>query len=325
MKRLLILIPFLLVSFFLKAQIVPSICTAPDSIVKQYQEDAKRLALRKIIRQNLPEIDSSIIPATHVDTVMRALLAVHNATSLAAADTVRGVHTFPTPSMRFLTIGADSTLPWMQQLRQMHIPTGDAQVDSLLSEFGFSYSFYYALHSVPYHTVELKTDSCYNAAGIGKKFESLAGVYFTETNYWAGDGNDILDSVYVDHVELIYSIGWEDCPAGCAFRRYWKFNVYFDCSVEFVGSYGNALPTSISPLEKASITVYPNPFSDYVQIDGFERDFQYTLCNSFGQEILSGQSNNGKIENLKNLPTGLYLIRIKLRKEVLTFKINRQQ
>ena len=75
---------FLTGSLLAFSQAVPSSCTAPASIVSKYRKDANRLALRKIYLKNLPYQDSVLIPKTHADTVLNALVAVHNAGSLPA-------------------------------------------------------------------------------------------------------------------------------------------------------------------------------------------------------------------------------------------------
>lgn len=98
-------------------QIVPSSCSAPDSILSKYNDDADRLALRKIYRNNLTYKDSINIPQEHSDTVLNALIAVYNATTLPARDTVVNmfdIHSFPEIIMNGIEVAADSNLSWMQ-------------------------------------------------------------------------------------------------------------------------------------------------------------------------------------------------------------------
>ena len=88
MKTATLLFLFIAYQISSNCQIVPSVCTAPDSIVTKYKEDADRLTLRKIYRNNLSFKDSIDIPKVHSDTVLNALIAVYNATTLSERDTV---------------------------------------------------------------------------------------------------------------------------------------------------------------------------------------------------------------------------------------------
>ncbi len=245
MKNFTFLLILLFGTIVVNGQTVSSTCTAPDSIVQKYIHDANRLALRKIKAQNLTYKDSILIPYSHSDTVLKALLAVYNATSLPARDTIVtlfNIHTFPIPNINCISISADSSLAWMHQLRNGIIPTGNSQVDSLLAYYYLNIDYYsdWAGWFI-YHTVRLVSDSDYNALPLSNVFDSVAGVVITEACNVYGDGNDIYATIYTDHVELIYSLGGGDCPSGCTKRRYWKFNVYFDCTVQYVGSYGSPL------------------------------------------------------------------------------------
>src|SRR5215218_8938480 len=87
MKKVVLLL-LLFLSARTNGQIISSSCTAPDSIVEKYTTDAYRMTMNKLYRNNISYKDSVHIPYSHVDTVMRALLAVYNATGLPARDTV---------------------------------------------------------------------------------------------------------------------------------------------------------------------------------------------------------------------------------------------
>ena len=82
------LITFLCISNIAKSQTVPSSCTAADSIVKLYNDDADRLAMRHTFNFNLPYKDSITINKPLHKTYINALLAVFNAINLPARDTV---------------------------------------------------------------------------------------------------------------------------------------------------------------------------------------------------------------------------------------------
>lgn len=318
MRKLLTFVAFCILTLFsaLQAQPVVSSCMAPDSIAERYRTDADQLAYFKIYRQHLAEKDSVEIPQAHTDTVLRALLAVYNATSLPARDSVVDmfpIHVFPRPILNRVSLAADSSLPWMVQLRAGHIPTGDATVDSLLSRYHFTAVTGYTTYSnlFYWHVVHLQSDSNYNVNALVKEFQPLPGMFSAEIESPAGDGSSIWDSIYSDHVELTYELAWGDCPSGCTVFHAWRFKVYFDCSVEFMGSYGAPVPyTGINELSAADLQLSPNPFTTSLQVKGVPGAFRYGFINLLGEEVLQGVSPDGVINGLDALPAGLYLLRV---------------
>lgn len=308
-------------------QIVPSSCIAPDSIVANYQDDADRLALRKIYFYNLTFKDSIKIPKVHSDTIMDALISVYNATTFPARDTVvnmYNIHSFPDRVMNYIQVAADSNLSWMQQLQNGITPTGNLTVDSLMSTYYLNIDNYNTYSGIFYwHIAVLKSDSNYNIPPMTLLFNPITGVFISEPVNTCCDGNNITSSIYSSYVELIYSVGWSDCSAGCIERRFWKFKVYYDCSVEYVGSYGSLLPliTGVNDIYKNSFFISPNPFNDIINISGTNKLYDYSITNIFGQELIKGKSINNKIENLSKLSSGIYIITVKTENQIATFKI----
>ncbi|MCF8254469.1 MAG: T9SS type A sorting domain-containing protein [Bacteroidia bacterium] len=322
MKRIAILLALLNISIHLTiGQTVPSNCTAADSVVNKYLPDAYRLTIRRAQRNNLTIKDSIQIPKEYRDTTLSALIAVYNATSLQARDTIFNIHTFPFPDLNTILVAADSNLNWMKNLRNGILPTGNQEVDSLMSAYWLKPGRYFDYNFQPYHYVVLKSDSQLNILPLTKLFLLLPNVYYSEQNSIIGDGPDIIDSIFADHIELLYSIGWGDCPAGCIYRRFWKFNVYWDCSVEFVNSYGSLLPiTSVNEVKVKKLEIYPNPFTQNLFIDGINEEFNFSISNQLGQTIKSGRCLN-QIEGLVELKSGLYFLTISNNNFHSTYKI----
>jgi hypothetical protein len=310
-----------------QGQIVPSSCSAPDSIRAKYQSDAYRITLRRLLRNQSNYQDTVAIPQAIIDTTLHALMAIYNATVLPARDTVvkmNNVHTLYMPDLNTLSLTADSNLVWMQNIRKGILPTGDATIDFLLNKYGLKKQSYYAFKSLPYHSLTLTTDSNYNMAGLAKLVRGISGVFSADPNQVPGDGNNITDSIYADHIQIVYSIGWHDCPSGCIDKRFWKFNVYWDCSVAFDTSYGSTLPyTGVKEIDQGGITIYPNPFVDAIYVDHHQAPFAYRLTNLVGQEMKRGVSS-ATIEGLTNLQAGIYILHIQAGNKVWTQKILKQ-
>lgn len=327
MKKFITIIALTISTQFSFGQIVASSCTAPDSIVEKYNADADRLTVRKIYQYNLTYIDSIEIPQTHTDTILNAMIAVYNATSLPARDTVitmYNIHSFPNPDINSFSVSADSNLTWMQQLKNGIFPTGNSTIDSLTNLYNLNVTYYSTYFGfMAYHTVSFQSDSNYNIQPLSDIYETISGVFFSDPGGWGGDGNDITSTIYSDHVELIYSVGWEDCPSGCIARRYWKFKIYYDCSVEFVGSYGTPLAiATINELDRTfSTAVFPNPFDNHFAIKGLNEDYDYFIYNMAGQLMTEGKSFKGQTQNLDFLPLGQYLLRVKTNKQITIYKL----
>lgn len=319
MKTLFIIFLFLIWASVSKAERIPSNCSTPDSITTRHSRYASELTLRKFHRNNVSYKDSVFIPKVHTDTVLNALNAIYNATSIKERDSVISIfriYAYPVYSTNSFFVSANPDLPWMQQLKTGTFPTGDATVDGLINTYHLkATSFLFE------DVVVLRTDSNYNIRALAKLFEQIPGVSYTEPNGYAGDGSNIKDSIFSDHIQLIYSYGWGDCPAGCIYRRYWTFNVYFDCSVEFAGSYGDKLQTTgVKESDTEGVFPYPNPCKNYLILNGKYQNFYYYIYDMNGKVHREGFSINNRIDNLDNLSSGTYIMDIKSKEFNTSFK-----
>ncbi len=74
-----------------------------------------------------------------------------------------------------------------------------------------------------------------------------------------------------------------------------------------------------------NIKIYPNPFEDYLVLEGIPLNSEYEIFDLFGKSIQKGLvSENINIIHLsQNLSTGLYLITFKGKDLYLNYKINK--
>ncbi|MBX7203821.1 MAG: T9SS type A sorting domain-containing protein [Bacteroidia bacterium] len=331
MKKYILLL--LLIAFFTpcKAQpeTVPSSCTAPDSIVNLFSEDAARLALRRVYRNYSSYKDSINIPMAWRETTLRSLLAVYNANSLPARDTVLlsslNIHTLVNFHVNDIILLSDSNLPWAKQLCNSGFPSGYALLDTFITRHfltldGCYYNF--AFHKISFR---FKSDRNYNIHALGKLSESIPNVnYYAQGLYF--DGPDITDSVYANFTELVFAYKWGDCFNGCTKKRYWKFHVYPDCSVEYLGSYGNQLTGEIlsaGHVAPNQIKCYPNPFTNTIVVEGATGKFYYRISDFTGKLHLEGIAEN-VVEVNSDLPSGMYFLRIQTDEGISVLKLVKQ-
>ncbi|MBW6491630.1 MAG: T9SS type A sorting domain-containing protein [Lentimicrobium sp.] len=310
----------------LYGQIVPSSCNAPDSVILKYIDDADRLALYKIQRLNLPESDSIQILEIHSDSILNALIAVYNAGTIPESDTITRIypiHTFPDYDLDVINIAANPNLAWMLQLKNRIIPTGHPEIDSLIATYQLTFRFYYDYPDhIQYDIASLRSPTNLNIAALAELFEEIPDVDYAEENRYMGDGMNIYESIASDHIQLVYYYGWGDCPSGCTYRRYYKFKVYYDCSVEFCGSYNNLYSAlgSDEPNSKM-VSIFPNPFEDLIRVNGFTEPFKYRIANIAGQIVSFGISDRKEIGNIAHLKPGLYFLSVQTENLFYTFKI----
>lgn len=326
MKNVLLLLTFLFVSNIIDSQIVPSYCTSDSITTNKYIDDADQLTLQKIYSKNLIYKDSVRIPTSHSDTILRALLAVHNAYLLPARDTVvtmLNIHALEWYTLNSLYVEADSNMNWMKNLARSTFPSGHNSLDSILLYYDFS--FYSHMHF--YRTTDIadfNTTKNLNIKKLASLVDSLPQILHAAPNgYFLNRENNISSRIDSNYVELIYSHGWGDCPAGCIYRRYWKFKVYYNCDVEYVGSYGDKLPNVFGVKERKllKISVFPNPFVNSLNIIGIKNKFKYSIFNSAGQLLIHDKSFNSKIEGLEVLNKGVYFLTIFYNKSKMNFVI----
>ncbi|MFT4986626.1 MAG: hypothetical protein ACI8U0_002272 [Flavobacteriales bacterium] len=310
MKNLYILVFTILISSNLSAQ-VSSSCEASDEVIQNYLADAEWLNFEITHAQSLPGADDPNLDQAITDSIMNALAAVYNATSIPERDSVvdvYSVHTFPLYFLNSLVIGANNGVTWIDELIAGSYPTSDATLNSIIDEYGMTMIGSNVFSSNSF--VQFETDENYNITPILNELLTVPEMLYADADGYIGDGNDLTGALYEDHTFLTYSIGWGDCPAGCICNRYWDFKVYPDCSVEFVGSYGCPLePVGISEHAFENITVSPNPIIDHINITNITQPLEYVLFNTLGETITSGRTR-GAITYLEGLGRGVYLLRL---------------
>lgn len=74
-------------------------------------------------------------------------------------------------------------------------------------------------------------------------------------------------------------------------------------------------------LNESVISVYPNPAKDVLNIVAGDSDFEYSLFNGMGQEMVSGTAQGIQQINLSNMAKGVYFLRLTSGTQVNTQKI----
>ena len=71
-----------------------------------------------------------------------------------------------------------------------------------------------------------------------------------------------------------------------------------------------------------NVSVYPNPTTDGVNLEGEAEKIHYTLFSSQGQRLCEGTFDGKVFLDLKDYPSGSYLLRVSSGNQKSTFRIN---
>ncbi len=312
MKPKYLLIALCCIASQASAQRIQSSCTASDSVKAIYRNDADQMALRRIKENKFPAKDSINIPFYHSDSFLRVLFAVYNLKT-AEADTVARIlkiHAFPKYDLKACMVFADSTAAWMLKLRNKITPCGQSTVDALISTYSLKYSYSTSGFKAS-HIVNFRSEKNLHMSKMAEIISRLPNVYMVYDGGYVGGGFDISSKWYDDHIELLYQYGWGDCQAGCIYSRFWKFNIYPDCSVEFIRSYGDKLPnTSIEFESKPSIALQPNPFSNNFTITNTQGPVHIKIINMQAALVYEAYTESNELNDLGDLAPGFYYVQI---------------
>lgn len=215
----------------------------PDSVAEAYAEDAANLAF-EIVRETDGDAADIVLPTALRETLFNALGHVWHVNDIPARDSVVSqcdIHVFPGYSLHEIIVAVDTSASWVQAWMNGNVQTGELAIDRITQAWDLTLND-------PLNPdcslcfVVLRTDQSLNTVALAAEFTGIQGVWYAESNGFGGDGNTIDVAPHEDAIELVYSRGFGDCPAGCIGRHYWRFSVAADGSVEFVESYGSPLP-----------------------------------------------------------------------------------
>jgi hypothetical protein len=326
MRRLFFLTLLFFSTLPLQSQIVISSCTAHDSIVQKYEYHAAQLALRRIYSEGFPAQFDEIIASESRDSVMHALIAVYNATSLPARDTVVAFDIYPSQEvgMRWINIEADSNAGWMQELLAYNTSTGNSALDDMIATYEGQVSFAWNPSWTSIAVAHIELNDYYNLQQIIETYslDTLSGLENINLISGGLDSDDLYFDVFNGYRQLNYVHKWGDCPSGCTYSRTYTFNVYPDCAVEYVGSFGDPVVSVTKTAEDLKISV-TNPIDESIYIfsgDQYLTNFDYDISSMNGQFSKKGHADNGIID-CSSFDPGIYFLTLQQQNRFHTVRV----
>lgn len=315
---------------------IPSSCIVPSALQTNYDGDVKHLAFQRIINQNSPYKDSIEIPQNYQDTIWQGLAAIFNLTSVIERDSVFDnycIHHFVSNICHFIYVSVDTAYSWTHPWQSLNITTGLTALDNLLAHYNFTvYSYWSSLN-----IAKLYTTQNINVTPLCDSIATFAGVNYSEPIPSYGDGDEIIYSKNGNDRFYDFTVGFGDCPSGCTSTHTFKFKVYDDCSVDYLGVFdnitsGDIIPTPINCNITAKIenlrilsdyTIYPNPVEDFINVEANTTyNTDYFITNLYGQILQTGTFSDKIKIMTRNLTCGIYFIKFynKMNNETTNYK-----
>ena len=327
MKALFYLFILLLSISFLQAQ-TPSNCNTPPELYEHYNFDVKEIALQRIFNQNAPYTDSIDIPQIYQDSIWDGLAAIYNAFPIIERDSVFDIHCIhwdvPYKLSRIIYIAIHEDCIWYENWQNSEINTGVPEFDTLLFIYGFTLDHF----SENLQAAKFTTEQDINTFAICDSIEYFQGVNYAHPEFEYGDGNQIIYQNNEEGIFYSFKIGYQGCPVGCQSHYTYHFQVFNDCSVDYLGysqwqedeypplpdpKYCNITPTLEIAIQH--YLIYPNPAIDYLYIKNMQninQNFCIEVFSITGEKIISIQTRSNQTEiDITNLTSGIYFIRLR--------------
>lgn len=217
-------------------------CTVTDEVRTRYTKSVYQMMMQRYREDTtLPQYRNAMLSATERDEILGYIQAVYNLNT-PERDTVfkmDSITEYPVVSLYNAILQIDPNSAQGKNLMGGK-PSGNSDFDALLTKYGID-SLRTLLSSPGTVWIVARTATPHNMIQVAKELRPFSFIYSSEADGYMGDG-DRIKLAYLESfaapspVELDFSIGRGDCPAGCNYRRHWVFHVT-DCNATFIKSY----------------------------------------------------------------------------------------
>jgi hypothetical protein len=313
----------------LQGQPIPASCDPLPELIADYTWDVRNLTLRRMWELNSPDTALVSIPMQWQDTVMGGLAAISNAFLLPERDSVFNLYCVHdlAPAGIFITkeimVFVDTSYSWTDAWQNLVTITGDPQVDTLVTKYDLEvidfYNFSFGNMAL------LATDSLWNVYALIDSLEMIPGVEYGDPNQLIGAAGRIIYNKTGNERFYTFWFQWNDCFDGCDNAHAWKFKVYEDCTVEFLGTedWGvfGILPlpapincnllsaTAENEYRGNDYAVFPNPVEGELVITSRNENYAQLIVYDFtGKRIVQQSFNKTLSVDFSDFRPGIYLL-----------------
>lgn len=214
----------------------------PDSIVTLYEQFAVALALDTLVNNGQTKNSQIEISEPLKKFYLNALLHVYNFNHPARDSiiTMYRINHRPPFDAYDIIAAVNPAKQFLENWRAGNSATGSPELDQLMNKYSVT-KIDVMEHFTSSVITVLSFKEPMNAYAMANRFLKTGEFVYVEPNGYAGDGSRITTRVTDTFVDMDYSFGFGDCPAGCIARHWWTFRVFYDGTVEYLGSRGQPL------------------------------------------------------------------------------------
>jgi len=314
MKKILML--FLVLPLILKCiGQIPSSCVVPPQLAIDYNDDVHFLAMQRIYEIQSPDTIQFTIPQIYKDSIWEAFAAIYNINTPERDSVFCLYNVHQNLNIYSVTILVDTSFNWTDQWQNLQTITGYTQLDNLISQYGFSISYFSSFSSI----ARINTTQQININRFNDSLLEFNGILAASSNVY-GDGDKLYYSLNGNVKQLGFGTGCDDCPSICISRNIRSFYVFPDCSVEYSGfqQFGpsfcqptfNCNLTSIEGLSK-NTNIFPNPTSSNITLNTDLKNGELKIYNALGELLHQSSIVNSQSQiNVSSFANGIHYLHL---------------
>lgn len=212
------------------------------SVEQKYKSSAKNVYYNFITENEItPDVNNAKLDTILINKILKMIQLIQN-TELPEADTILNILEIDSKENYYydrIDIYGNDEDPFLNKLAKGIIPTGNSELDKIISKYGLELKSSSRFKSSGYITLHTKNE--YNMHAVGLELVGLTIIDdFNEKVGWIGV-NSSIELIEIDELYMLkFYRGIGDCMAGCIKKRYWEFKMDY-CNAEFIGSYGDSI------------------------------------------------------------------------------------
>lgn len=215
--------------------------TIPKKLIRKFQRDAARLALRIESKKEDLRYQNIVIPKDNIDGIYTILTNIYlkdeTAKSIANCD----VHTFPNPSIDHLVLIFNRDVTWAQPLRDGISETNSAEINDLLDEYDLIIEKHVQWNDNQ-DAITIRSSEPLNMAALANEFYNIEGVSGVDLGIPKIGGNDINMTRLNNGWEVEYILRFGSYISGKGKIHIWKYRALDNGTIEFLSEGGDPIP-----------------------------------------------------------------------------------
>ena len=307
-------------------------CSISSNLLDFYDEDIKSMAI-EYMWQTQQDTNEVQIPEVHYNYVAEKISAIFTHENNMVRDSIFDkycIHdVLDIHQSKQIVVFINPAIEWTTAWMNLNEISGNEIIDQFIQDNQFQIESYVQLpyeSSYGSHYVVLSNPTVVNAKGAINWLNQQAGIILaTENNSFGGAGRIAFYEAENQISYISFTHEWSDCGDGCDNMITWVYEVNANCNANLLDRYefhvwdtwpdapetncNITLSTPKNELNK--VTVSPNPFKDWIDVELLTDQANYEIYTLLGQKRKSGLLNFGfNTINTANLEGGLYILKI---------------